>query len=83
VAKIILKDPQSPYHCEIDTDVMEVEVRESYLGFLFITDQGEELAVSMRDGGFELHYFGHRKGRPFEFGWFDLKDGRLRSPKNE
>ena len=78
MAKITLKEPDGPYHCEIDTDVMKVEVRESYLGFRFIADSGEELVVSMRDGGFELHYTGKfETSKLLNPEWIDLKGGEL------
>lgn len=56
MAKILLKEPDGPYSTEIDTRVMNVEIRETYLGVKFITDEGNTLSVSMRDSGFELVY---------------------------
>lgn len=54
MAIITIKTPNSPYGAEINTEVMDVEIREAYIGVLFISDSGKTLAVSMRDGGFEL-----------------------------
>jgi hypothetical protein len=84
MAKIILKTPEGipPYHTIIDTDVMEVEVRESYLGVIFVSDSGERLAVSMRDNGFEVHYWGDFVEKGFDTGWTDFKDGHIRVRNN-
>lgn len=63
MAKIILSEPDGPYKTTIDTEVMKVELREVFLGVSFVTDNGEKLAVSMRDDGFEVIY----KGVMYEF----------------
>ena len=54
--QIILKEPSGPYKCEIDTDVMEVELRKVFLGVRLVTDDGDTLSICMRDHGFELVY---------------------------
>ena len=54
MAKIKLSTPNSDYNTIIDTDVMDVEITESYLGVRFISDSGKTLSVSMRDDGFEI-----------------------------
>lgn len=51
---IKLSQPDGPYSAEIDAGVMAVEIRNAFLGVKFITDSGATLAVSMRDGGFEI-----------------------------
>lgn len=64
MSKIILRQPDSPYKCEVDTDVMEVEIQEAYLGVGFVTKAGQKLSVCMRDGGFEVR---HNNGDWVEF----------------
>lgn len=54
MAKIKLSVPNSPYSTQLDTEVMNVEIREAYLGVKFIAPNGRTLSVSMRDEGFEL-----------------------------
>lgn len=56
MAKIILKEPKGPYYCEIDTETMDVEIKDAFLGIGLVTQDGEHLSVSMRDSGFELAY---------------------------
>ena len=76
MAKITLTEPGGPYHCELDTDVMEVEIRETYIGMRFVTDEGAILSVCMRDSGFEVHYHGQNNdGWKFDSGWVYFKDG--------
>lgn len=41
---------------DITTGVDSVEIREAFIGPKFITSDGEELSVCMRDSGFEIHY---------------------------
>ena len=69
--KIRLSEPDDSYHAEIDSTVMDVEVRECFLGVEFVTEDGARLAVSMRDDGFEVHYW----GEGFDAGWVDFKGG--------
>lgn len=52
--KITMKEPNGPYSCELDTKVMEVEIRESFIGPTFITESGQTLCVLMRDDTFEF-----------------------------
>lgn len=77
MAKIRLSDSSDAYDCVIDTKVMEVEIRETFLGVLFVTEDGEHLAVSMRDNGFEVHYTGIFGSKGFDAGWFDFKAGNV------
>lgn len=56
MTRIALSEPEGPYGCVIDSGAMEVELRDVFLGVTFVTKSGERLAVSMRDGGFELAY---------------------------
>lgn len=53
---IQVKTPDSPYFTTLNTEAMDVEIRRSFLGVRFITDDGEVLSVCMRDSGFELSY---------------------------
>jgi hypothetical protein len=77
VAKIILQIPDNPYHCILDTDVMDVELRDVFLGVRFITEDGEMLSVCMRDGGFEVHYTGNFGDKGFDAGWFEFKGSHV------
>lgn len=61
---ITLREPDGPYKCEIDTDVMEVEIQDTFLGVGFVTQEGQRLDVCMRDGGFEVR---HNNGKWVEF----------------
>ena len=56
MAKIKLSGPSNPYSAEIDTGAMYVEIKEAFVGVKFVTKDGETLAVSMRDSGFEIKY---------------------------
>lgn len=63
MAKIILSEPEGPYKAILDTEVMQVELREVFLGVFFTSPDGEQLGVSMRDSGFEVSY----NGKMYEF----------------
>ena len=54
MAKILLRLPEGPYRAIIDTEVMDIEIHEAFLGVKFVSPIGKTLSVSMRDGGFEL-----------------------------
>lgn len=54
--KIILSSPGSPYKSMVDTDVMDVTIREAFIGLALESEDGEVLRVCMRDSGFELAY---------------------------
>lgn len=56
MAKITLYEPQGPYKCTIDSDVMGVSIEEAFMGIGFVTEDEELLGVSMRDSGYELSY---------------------------
>ena len=73
MAKITLTEPEGPYHCKIDTDVMTVQIREAFIGVQFVTEGGALLSVSMRDDGFEVHYHGQDAGWYFDAGWIECK----------
>lgn len=62
--------------CEINTMANDVEIREAFNGIVFITKEGERLAVSMRDSGFEVHYF-HDHPQLWDSGWFEFKSGKV------
>jgi hypothetical protein len=74
MAKITLAEPDGPYSCLLDTEVMEVKIREAYIGVEFITNGGAILSVSMRDDGFEVHYFGRSEGFYFDSGRIECKN---------
>lgn len=73
MAKITLTEPDGPYHCALDTDVMTVQIREAFIGIQFVTEGGALLSVSMRDDGFEVHYHGQQDGFYFDSGWIECK----------
>lgn len=54
--KIILRSPCSPYKSMVDTDVMDVTIRDAFIGLALESPDGEVLRVCMRDSGFELVY---------------------------
>lgn len=78
MAKITLSEPDGPYKCQIDTDVMTVEIRDAFLGVKFITEDGEHLSVCMRDSGFEVHYSGNHNDddseKGFDSGWISFNN---------
>lgn len=73
--KISIKQPNGQYKCFFDTEVMEVTIREAFIGPRFVTSSGEELVVIMRDDGFEVHYSGEIGETGFDAGWMDFKNG--------
>jgi len=77
MAIIKLKQPNGPYKPTIDTDAMNIEIREAYLGVSFVTEQGERLSVSMRDNGFEVHYTGDFGEQGFDAGWTTFNNGSI------
>lgn len=83
MARIVLSEPDGPYSCTFDTRVMEVKLFEVFNGVQFVSDSGEKLSVSMRDNGFEVHYF--KDGDPINQGWYDFKNGTFLEifPKKE
>lgn len=83
MARIIVSEPDGPYNAELDTHAMTVVIKDAFNGVLFETANGEKLAVSMRDSGFELHYFGDDGERGFDAGWLDLKTGDINTPKRQ
>lgn len=54
--KITISNPDNEYRTFIDTDVSDVLITEAYIGPKFVSSDGEELNVSMRDSGFEIVY---------------------------
>ena len=80
--KIKLSEPNGPYSATIDTEVMNVEIREAFLGVVLISPNGEQLAVCMRDGGFEAHYFGDFGNTGFDSGWISFNNGSVSTPEH-
>jgi hypothetical protein len=72
--RIVLSEPSGPYSCTLDAGVMDVKLIEVFNGVQFISDSGEKLSVSMRDSGFEIHYFKDEGAVEFDCGWFDFKN---------
>ena len=78
-----LTDEQALKHLLQDTITQEVAMKvevnekfgltlkEVFAGVTFLTKEGEELGVCMRDGGFEITIAGNKK--------FRIKDGMLES----
>ena len=54
--KIAISNESSEYCTFIDTDAQDVLITEAYIGPKLVTNDGEELAVCMRDNGFEVTY---------------------------
>lgn len=54
--KITLSNPDNDYSARIDTEALDVLITEAFLGCTFVSSDGEELHVCMRDNGFELVY---------------------------
>lgn len=52
--KITMSEPDGPYGATIDTGVMDVTLRDVFLGVAFETADGCRLAVCMRDNGYEV-----------------------------
>ena len=78
MSKIVLREPHGPYRCELDTDVMIVEVRECFNGLVLISESGEKLGVCMRDSGFDIHYF---NDDDFDRGWISFNEGIIMPTK--
>lgn len=74
MAKIHISEPEGPYSCVVDTEAMNVTLKEVYLGVCFETVDGAKLSVCMRDDGFEVHYY---KDDEFDRGWVEFKGGLL------
>jgi len=51
---ITLSEPDGPYKAVIDTEVMDVTLRDVFLGVGFETSDGCQLSVAMRDDGYEV-----------------------------
>lgn len=82
MAKIFLKEPNRSVSVTVDTGETGVNITEAFLGVRFQTPEGEVLSVSMRDGGFEVHYQIDAAKWLFaephtDVGWFEFKDGRV------
>lgn len=76
MAKIFIRnDPEKFPACQLDTQTSDVEILDAFLGVVFVTKQGERLAVCMRDNGFEVHYYEDHK--QFDEGWFEFKNGKV------
>lgn len=80
MSEIHIKTPNSPYETVLDTGAMDVLIKKAYLGMVFVSDDGEMLAVSMRDGGFEVKYWGDFGEEGFDLGFTQFKDGTIIRP---
>lgn len=56
MTSIRLVQPQTAYSTLIDTGAAVVEIRKAVMPVKFITDEGDELRVVMRNGGIEIQY---------------------------
>lgn len=56
MAKIVVSIPASEYKSVLDTDVMSVEIRDTFVGVTFVALDGRKMYVSERDGYFEVIY---------------------------
>lgn len=56
MAKIEVSIPATSYKTVIDTEAMNVEIRETFIGVTFISLDGRKMYVSQRDGYFEITY---------------------------
>ena len=54
--KIKLSEPEGPYSCVIDTEVMDVDITEAFIGYTHTSLDGESISVCQRDSGFEATY---------------------------
>lgn len=61
----------------LDTGTNMVEVKEAFIGITFKTENGEELGVQMRDGGFEVHYSGDYGSHGFDAGSVSFRGGNI------
>lgn len=74
--KIELSAPDTPYKTIMDTEVMDVLLRDVFNGVTLQTDNGQKLSICMRDDGFEAHYYkDNDSGTDFDTGWTMLKQG--------
>ncbi len=81
--KIHISEPNGPYNCVIDSKVMDVKLYEVFKGVVIETKDGQKLAVSMRDDGFEVHYYGGTRDNGFDFGWTEFKGGFIEPIKGK
>lgn len=71
MAKIQVNTPTSTtYHAILDTEAMEVTIKEAFIGVGFETEDGAKLSVCMRDDGYEVRYV-DATGK--DHGWVDFK----------
>ena len=75
--KIRLTNPDNNYASTVDTEVMDAEIKEAFIGPTFVTADGERLSVCMRDSGFEVCYIARDGAEPQ---WFSFQGG-LVSPR--
>lgn len=57
MAKITIDKDVIASNLVLDTSVFDVTIEKAYLGVRFISDNGEEIYVCNRDGGFEVGYY--------------------------
>lgn len=80
--------PQQALGSAGDIDVVTdgsgtVTVREAFNGIEFVTDDGERLAVCMRDSGYQVHYWKDSQPGPsdgFDRDWTVFANGRITAP---
>lgn len=69
MAKIKLKHNSMIAAPTIDSDTLDVVIEDAFVGVTFLSPDGEELIVAMRDGGFEVCY---------NDVWYEMKQGVLK-----
>lgn len=76
-------ETQEPYG--IDVSGVNIELREVFNGVTFVADGGERLSISMRDYGFEAHYYREETElyEAFDAGWFRFSAGAVNDDKPE
>lgn len=79
MAKILIQAPGSPHISTLFTDASIITIQDAFLGVRFETKDGEQLTVSMRDGGFEVEYSADFGEQGFDCGITEFKKGSVRN----
>lgn len=78
MTRIIISNPGSPSTPVLYTDCSDILIKDAFLGVKFETAEGEELSVSMRDGGFEVTYSADFGENGFDRGISEFKNGKIK-----
>lgn len=61
------------------TEDMTIRLKDVFNSILFETDEGEKLAVCMRDGGFEIGIKDQTaKGKKERYSWYTILNGEIK-----